>query len=200
MRAISGIVGGLLLMGAVGCGEDDDLVITPRGCSAVMLDAAGGEYPTNDANGCFPTIGADSPVGWNPDGGCGESDYSPGMIFGWGRLFEACSACGSASSHDLCRPLICETDEDCPLFDNVRSVAGERQVFVEEFECRNGLCQSADLESHPPDDLYHHEAGMLCSAPLERREIYEGPDACPGVEPTSEDGCPLPLPVGCLQP
>jgi hypothetical protein len=98
-----------------------------------------------------------------------------------------------------CRPLICETDEDCPYFPNQRLVDGELETFTEEFECRNGVCQSADLEAHPEAQLYSYEAELLCLASLPRAEVYDGPDPCPAGS-SGEGLCALPLPDPCLQP
>jgi hypothetical protein len=190
-----------LAITATACTEDDlDPVVVPRDCSSVMLDSLGVEYPINRSRGCMPGVDEHSPVGVRSDGTCG-GESTPTMSFFWGRFFGVCSACDNGSLSHLCRPLICEIDEDCPMFENIRlGHDGARETFIEEFECRNGVCQSADLESHPPEALYRPEAEMLCMAPIERHELYDGPDPCPGVGPTSDAWCPQPLPAGCLQP
>lgn len=202
MRSIvSGILGAALGIAPIACTEDDvDLVPVPRECSSVMVDSLGVEYPTNQTRRCMPGIDEHSPVGLRPDGTCG-GEGTPGILLGWGRFFEVCSACDNGTFPYLCRPLICEIDEDCPIFENRRrGHLGTPETFTEEFECRNGLCQSADLDSHPLEELYRPEAEMLCLAPLERFELYDGPDPCPGVGPSSDAWCPQPLPAGCLQP
>lgn len=185
----------LAVLASPACIQDE----VGRACAEAMRDAAGVEYPTDDRQ-CIPAIDDDSPVGFYPDGSCGQGGNEPGLVFTWGRFYEVCSACGPAFFGELCRPLVCEVDEECPRFGNERFVDGEREPFTENFECRNGVCQSDDLESHPPEIVYSSEAAMLCLAPLPRRAEYEGPDPCPGVPFDSTEACPLPLPAACLQP
>lgn len=162
-----------------------------------MLDSLDVAYPTvsNAEDACYPAIDEDTPTGWGRFGRCDPPDQ-PGVIFGWGRFFEVCSACDAATIQPLCKPLVCEEDADCPVFEN----SGRNGPFTEEFECRNGLCQSSDLEGHPVDVLSPLDGMLLCAANHERDEIYDGPDPCPGVEPFSGEACPLPLPDTCLQP
>lgn len=180
-------------IGLAACGPES----ASRTCSDVMIDSVGAEYPTAEHDRlCMPGVGEDTPTGTRPDGTCGGDD-APSVIFSWGRFYEACPACGHGTLSTLCRPLTCDIDGDCPRFENMRlGDDGERETFIEEFECRNGLCQSADLDEHPPEIVYAHEAFLLCNAMIERHEPYDGPEPCPGGEET----CPLPLPDACLQP
>lgn len=121
MRSIvSGILGAALGIAPIACTEDDvDLVPVPRECSSVMVDSLGVEYPTDQTHRCMPGIDEHSPVGLRPDGTCG-GEGTPGILLGWGRFFEVCSACDNGTVSYLCRPLICEIDEDCPIFENRR--------------------------------------------------------------------------------
>ena len=165
-------------------------------CAPELFDSLGAPYPTiRERGSCFPSVGDDTPTGAGPDGTCGGED-DPSVVFAWGRFFEACPACGSGFISSACRPLVCTEDADCPLFEN----QGPSGPFTEEFECRNGLCQSSDLDAHPLDEVYPEEALLLCSAAYERDEDYDGPEPCPGIDPLSGDVCPLPLPAACLQP
>jgi hypothetical protein len=168
------------------CSADESPEVLP--CAPAMFDSAGTEYSTiSGSDHCFPSIRDGVPAGLEPDGWCPPPNDA-GAYFGWGRFFWTCPACNHGTDFSLCRPLVCEADIDCPRFPN--------STFEEVFECRNGLCQSADLQAHPVVVLYPDEALLMCQADLERGEPYTGPSPCPGQGET----CPLPLPDVCLQP
>jgi hypothetical protein len=180
-----------------GCGDD---LVDDRACAPTMYDSLGYPYPSDSRGRCFPTGGADTPTGYSGAGVCNGDDV-PGVVFTWGRLFEACPACidewgGGFSPYD-CRALVCETDDDCPLFytpgDN------EDEIVTNDYECRNGLCQNADVERFPEDEISYEDAITLCLGNVERADdSYDGEPYCP--DATFGETCPLPLPDACLQP
>lgn len=159
-----------------------------RRCAVAMFDSLDAEYPTvGQPTECMPGVGDETAEALNLDTECPAQPDAAGVLFAWGRFFYACPACGAGTEFHLCRPLVCEDDSQCPWFPNIE--------IDEVFECRNGICQSADLENHPVDELSVDDAQLMCQAHLERGAPYTGPDPCPGGEP-----CELPLPEPCLQP
>jgi len=192
---------GLSVTLVLGCGPStkDEVDAEIRRCAEVMFDSLGEPYPTGDRGLCFPGVGDDTPTG---DHGLGEcnGDATPGIVLTWGRFFSACPSCNLESSGGFipadCRPLVCETDDDCPQF-TTRNAEGPVMLT---YECRNSLCQNADTERHPEDVIGSQDAQLLCLADVGRvDEQYEGDPICPGVEEHDEP-CPLPLPEACMQP
>jgi hypothetical protein len=171
----------------------------PRGCTDMMFDSLGAPYPVADSGVCFPSVGDDTPVGWAGTGDCeGSFDGSePSVVFSWARFFAACPGCGRGFASHHCRPLVCETDEDCPYFLTNR----DDETVVREYECRNSLCQDSDTDLYPVDVLNRSAAQLLCFAAVARRDDeYLGGPICPGVDVGSQEPCPLPLPDACMQP
>jgi hypothetical protein len=161
----------------------------PRGCAKTMFDSVGASYPT--VEWCFPSVGDDSPV---PED-CGEIG-EPGIVFSFSEVFKGCSACnaGFAPTSD-CRPFVCESDDDCPMFRTESYGEVHQHVYV----CENGLCLREGEEGLVDGGIARWYASALCLAPFERG-TGSGTNWCPGVDPDSDDPCPLPLPETCLQP
>lgn len=192
---VSWSVGWSLVVTLAGCGpgqiENEDQV-EERGCADVMIDSAQVEYLTGDDR-CAPGPLADPDQEFPHLGACGST-----VLLGTsGRFSSICVPCGGFGLLEVCRPLVCEVDEDCPSYDDT-DVGDEDASLHVEYECRDGLCQNADVEAYPPGEVDLGDANVLCNAPLERGVAYEGPDPCPGGEPGGS--CPLPLPDVCLQP
>jgi hypothetical protein len=189
-----------LLSCLLGCGQELGHLWPEikRDCADVMYDSLGSPFHNDSGRPCFPFAGAGSPTGDRGEGECTDGD-NPGVMFDYDRFFAACPSCGNRWSPADCRPLVCETDKDCPVFSETRSDDDEKTK--REYECRNSLCQNADTDLFPLEYVEYRDASLLCLAEVERvDDQYEGEPACPGVDPHSGEPCPLPLPEACLQP
>lgn len=166
----------LALLEFAGCEPD-------RSCSAEMIDSVGARYPTDGV--CVAELGPQSAIGMD----CREGQ-SAGVVFMFGRLASACSACdaGYLVSAD-CRPLVCETDDDCPIH-----FLGTVRDLVE-YGCRSGLCQNLDdaRYPYPPQSLDSITASLLCDAEQPRGTAQ--PSVC--WDGSQETTCSLPLPEWC---
>jgi hypothetical protein len=158
-----------------------------------MLDSVGGEYQTDLEAGCFPTVGDATPIGE-----C-EDPESAGVVFTFRRFFAGCPACDAGFGPVDCRPLVCESDADCPWF-RARDLDGQLSTLV--YECRSGICQDENTEKYPKEAVDRDDASLLCLAPIDREDgVYEGEPPCPEAAPGDHDAlCDLPLPATCLQP
>lgn len=193
-HAVLGFVGWSLAVAIAGCGpgqpgdedaDTDEGEVEARGCSDEMVDSTQLEYVTIAHGDCTPGPLSEPLQAFPHVEGCAPAP--PLTLRKLDRFYSLCLLCDEFDVAQNCRPLVCEVDEDCPWYDS-----------KDRFECRGGLCQSADLDAFPPDRLSPDDAETLCNAPLERGVAYEGPDPCPGVEPSGT--CPHPLPDVCLQP
>ena len=159
-----------------------------RGCAAVMRDSEGVLYPTKvEAEICLP-VDIDLVVD------CGDREQT--LYFAWDRFYFGCPSCSSSLTE--CRPLLCETDDECPMWPDGHPGRSEGQ----EYECRDGFCQNVDIEAYPEDLVSTTSAGFLCRASLPRGEVY-GPVDCAALIENDEGQithCGLPLPDDCLQP
>ena len=174
---------GLLVLAAGCVVEGGPFFDQERGCADVMFDSVGNAYPVED--NCFPGAGPDSPRRECTDG------RSPGLVFTYGNvLFSACPSCDAGFGPSGCRPLICETDDDCPYF---YTQSGDDTV-LNVYHCERGLCVNEGRELVDEDGTVAFEvATQLCRALVERDESYEGPPWC---EDDAEQ-CSTPLPDSC---
>lgn len=113
----------------------------------------------------------------------GEGDPKYGL--GHGRLIGLGAYChveGSMDSiqKDRVRFLICESDDECP---------GRRYDGAPiDFECREGFCQNADIEEHPPSVLWAITVEELCYATAAPR--FEPLALDPELEAALDVACP----------
>ncbi len=125
-------------------------------------------------------------------------------IYAWalGRFITIASACvydhGSwVTDAGRERPVACTSTADCPQWQSWS------------FECRNGLCQNADLTRYPPSIVDWSTVNELCRAPFPRADTIEplSPAELAVYEATmsvcsssAAAVCALPLPSLCWQP
>lgn len=122
------------------------------------------------------------------DEGCDITD-TPELSFrppcaapGWGVIFgqfyELCTVCYEETVGELpwwedgapgCRPIACETADDCPL------IYEYDDGYV--YECVEGLCQNVDVGAHPRAPLTRDAASTLCFAEVDRASTraYDAP-------------------------
>ena len=163
-----------------------------------MFDSVGGSYPTDrevatatyGTHDCHPQVWEHSPTK-----AC-DPDESQGIVFTAGALFEACTACdnGFGPLSD-CRPLVCSTDDDCPLYRTLE----DGETVWRDYTCELGLCSRDDLPLVVDGTVERRLASSLCAAPMARGDFNDDvpDDYCPGGE--RDDPCPLPLPASCIQ-
>lgn len=162
-----------------------------------IADTSGARFAWECTDHCRPEVEDGTP----PLPPCDSGD----PLYAWDldRFINISAACttssgGWISADYLSRPVACDTTADCPQF------TGPSHTY----ECRNGICQSDDIETYPPDAITWAMADELCYAGLPRGDTLDptGPaaqqvsawlaSACPSMT----GGCTLPLPGMCLQP
>jgi hypothetical protein len=110
-------------------------------------------------------------------------------------MFELCSACdfelGWSTGPSLCRPLVCDGEDECP-------VINERV-----FECVNRICQDLEQAEDPVNVM---TADLLCRHDAPREVAGATPEFATRYAQLDCEGeglaatCELPLPEGCLRP
>lgn len=146
-----------------------------------ITDQLGDEFfwvcPDDEAECAVHRIAGVSPPLPECQPGQGEAEYGavPGRLI---SVAPYCHVEGSMSATQMDRPrfVICEDDSGCP--------DGQGSVF----ECREGFCQNADLEEHPPDLLWAITLQELCYATAAPR--FEPLVLDPEIEAALDVACP----------
>jgi len=179
----------LVALAAASCG-DGGAALTE------ITDTSGARFAWHCTDHCRPEIEDGTPA--LPPCRSG----SPLYTWDLDRFINISASCttstgGWISAGNLSRLVACDVTSDCPQF------TGPSHAYV----CRNGICQSSDLVTYPPDYVTWVLADELCYAALPREDTIDptGPgvqqvsawvaSACP-----STGGCTLPLPGMCMQP
>lgn len=180
----------VLLVAVASCGDGGD-------DPSEIADTSGARFAWQCTDHCRPGLEQGTP----PLPAC-ESGMP---LYAWDldRFINISAACttstgGWVSADYLSRPVACETSSDCPQF------TGPSHVY----ECRAGICQSADVETYPPDVVTWEMADELCYAGLPRGDTLDPVGAAAqqvsvwlgSACPSMAGGCTLPLPGTCLQP
>jgi len=180
----------LVALAAASCGD-------VGGELTEIADTSGARFAWHCTDHCRPEIDAGTP----PLPPCASG--TPLYTWDLDRFINISASCttstgGWISADHLSRLVACDVTSDCPQF------TGPSHTY----ECRNGICQSSDLVTYPPDDVTWNLADELCYAALPREDTIDptGPavqqvsawlaSACP----SRTTACSLPLPGMCMQP
>ena len=180
----------LVAVTAAGCGDGN-------GSLTEIADTSGARFGWECTDHCRPVVEAGTPP--LPPCEIGQPLYTWDLD----RFINISASCttssgGWISEDNLSRPIACGETADCPLF------TGPSHTY----ECRSGMCQSADTTTYPADAVTWEIADELCYAAFAREDTLDpnGPaaqqisewlaSACPSIAA----GCSLPLPGMCLQP
>jgi len=137
-------------------------------------------------SGCEPRFTDDIEDAWLPE--CAEGEQLHASWSG-GRFVEIHVFCVEASAGGAFfwaanpyqgRPLLCDSDADCPQIEPNDQLT----------ECVSGLCQSTDTELYPRDLVSRETAEALCFASFSRAETVDDVELVQSVYDDIEAACP----------